>query len=71
MHPTQASALDVSCQIAASHTLFNLLIALVVLPFLRPYARVVRTIVSYVLRDGSRGTATQRPPPPSLEITVV
>eukprot|EP00750_Incisomonas_marina_P002776 INCI12610.1.p1 GENE.INCI12610.1~~INCI12610.1.p1 ORF type:complete len:404 (-),score=51.99 INCI12610.1:808-2019(-) len=73
IHPTQQAALDVSCQIAASHTIFNLLIALLVVAFVRPYARVVRAVVSIVLGDHRTParTSSQRSAPPSLEITVV
>ena len=72
IHPTGQAALDVSCQIAASHTLFNLIIALAVIPFLRPYARAVRYVVSVILRDHQKTAGSPaRLPPPSLEITVV
>lgn len=73
IHPTQQAALDVSCQIAASHTIFNLLIAIVVVPFVRPYARAVRAVVSLVLGDHRTPahSSSQRSAPPSLEITVV
>ncbi len=55
IHPTQLAAVDVSCQIAASHTLFNTLLAVAVLPFLRPYARAVRAVAGWILGDGVGG----------------
>ena len=85
IHPTQLAAVDVSCQIAASHTLFNTLLAVAVLLFLPQYARAVRVVVGWVLGDnsgadgsggGGGGTgapagASRRSEPPTLEITVV
>ena len=35
-----------SCEIAASHTAFNLLLALIVVPFADQYARLVKAVVS-------------------------
>merc|ERR1712154_471386 len=42
VHPSRGAALDVSCQIAAAHSVFNIILAAAVLPFIQPYARAVR-----------------------------
>jgi phosphate:Na+ symporter len=70
VHPSQALSLDVSCQIAASHSLFNIILAVVLLPFIRLYARAVRNVAAFLLRDG-KTSSPQRISPPSFEITVV
>lgn len=54
--PSSVKDLNVSCQIAASHTIFNVIIALAVLPFVKWYATAVKIIVSMILRDGAKNT---------------
>ena len=71
VHPDDAISLDVSCQIAASHTLFNIAIAILFLPAIRPYANIVRKVVDRLLRDRKVVTSPTVSHPPALGITVV